>query len=102
LTADITLTAADVGAMAAAKMETVSVSLTADGWGSGDLTLPKVTSLADDIWLSPATTATAAQIAAWKAALVVGVSQAVGSVTLTCYGTAPAITIPVLIKIIHW
>lgn len=79
---------------------TASATISASSWSSGVYTYSNAAITADSIIeIIPATSITAAQLTAFQTANVVGTAQAAGSVTMTAFGTAPSIDIPVVFVI---
>lgn len=98
LSADITLTAADVNA--AAKSSSVEVTLTSSAWSSGAQTV-SVTGLGatQNGVVGVSKSATANQREAARAAALSVTAQAAGSLTITADGDVPTVNIPLTVTL---
>lgn len=98
LSADITLTAADVNA--AAKSSSVEVTLTSSAWSSGAQTV-SVTGLGatQNGVVGVSKSATADQREAARAAALSVTAQAAGSLTITADGDVPTVNIPLTVTL---
>lgn len=94
LSGDITLSAEDVGAEAATKV--FNTSLTAIGWVNNTQVIT-VAGSTENARIGLAMTATDEQIQAAMSARMLATGQTENTITVTAYGGAPAIDIPVTI-----
>lgn len=77
---------------------TKSITIAASGWSNGKYTIYDDGITANSIQeLIPSESITPAQYIAMRSAQVVQTSQIAGSITLTAFGTVPAIDIPVIL-----
>lgn len=81
----------------------LSLTLAAGSWSSATpptqtLTAVGVTA-SNNIIVSPASSITAEQLDALAAAKIICTAQAANSITLTCYGTQPAVNVPISVLI---